>query len=55
MRMRIRCEGRLVAGVTDQDWALYLIARPGAAAGAGCAIEVAGPAVEVLGVEVCVT
>lgn len=51
MRMRIRCEGRLAAGVTAKDLALHLIGRMGAAAGAGYAIEFAGSAVEALDVE----
>ncbi|WP_225781464.1 3-isopropylmalate dehydratase large subunit [Xenophilus sp. Marseille-Q4582] len=50
-RMRIRCEGRLPAGVTAKDLALHLIGRLGAAAGVGYAIEFAGPAVEALDVE----
>lgn len=50
-RMRIRCEGRLAAGVTAKDLALHLIGRLGAAAGVGYAIEFAGPAVEALDVE----
>jgi 3-isopropylmalate/(R)-2-methylmalate dehydratase large subunit len=50
-RMRIRCEGRLAAGVTAKDLALHIIGRLGAAAGVGYAIEFAGPAVEALDVE----
>ncbi|WP_017761935.1 3-isopropylmalate dehydratase large subunit [Pseudacidovorax intermedius] len=50
-RMRIRCEGRLAAGVTAKDLALHVIGRLGAAAGVGYAIEFAGPAVEALDVE----
>ena len=50
-RMRIRCDGRLAAGVTAKDLALHLIGRLGAAAGVGYAIEFAGPAVEALDVE----
>lgn len=50
-RMRIRCEGRLAAGVTAKDLALHLIGRLGVAAGVGYAIEFAGPAVEALDVE----
>jgi len=50
-RMRIRCGGRLAAGVTAKDLALHLIGRLGAAAGVGYAIEFAGPAVEALDVE----
>lgn len=54
-RMRIRCEGRLATGVTAKDLALHLIGRLGAAAGAGYAIEFAGPAVEALEVEARLT
>ena len=50
-RMRVRCEGRLTAGVTAKDLALHLIARLGAAVGVGYAIEFAGPVVEALEVE----
>ncbi len=50
-RMRIRCDGRLGAGVTAKDLALHVIARLGAAAGVGHAIEFAGSAVEALDVE----
>jgi 3-isopropylmalate/(R)-2-methylmalate dehydratase large subunit len=50
-RMRIRCEGRLAAGVTAKDLALHVIARLGADAGVGQAVEFAGPAVEALDVE----
>ncbi|MBK6007127.1 3-isopropylmalate dehydratase large subunit [Ramlibacter ginsenosidimutans] len=54
-RMRIRCEGRLGAGVTAKDLALHIIGRLGAAAGVGHAIEFAGPAVEALEVEARLT
>jgi 3-isopropylmalate/(R)-2-methylmalate dehydratase large subunit len=54
-RMRIRCEGQLAAGVTAKDLALHIIARLGAAAGGGHAIEFAGPAVEALEVEARLT
>ncbi len=49
--MRIRCDGRLAAGVTAKDLALAIIGRLGAAAGTGYAIEYAGAAVEALEVE----
>lgn len=55
LRMRIRCEGRLGAGVTAKDLALHIIGRLGAAAGVGHAIEFAGPAVEALEVEARLT
>jgi 3-isopropylmalate/(R)-2-methylmalate dehydratase large subunit len=48
---RIAVEGALGRGVTAKDLALHLVARFGAAAGAGFAIEYAGPAVEALDVE----
>ncbi|RYY68034.1 MAG: 3-isopropylmalate dehydratase, partial [Comamonadaceae bacterium] len=51
MRMRIRCDGQLGAGVTAKDLALHIIGRLGAAAGGGYAIEFAGSAVEALDVE----
>ena len=50
-QLRIRCEGTLRAGVTAKDLALHIIGRFGAAAGVGCAIEFAGPAVEAMEVE----
>jgi 3-isopropylmalate/(R)-2-methylmalate dehydratase large subunit len=49
--LQIRCEGRLPAGVTAKDLALYIIGRLGAAAGVGSVIEYCGPAVEALDVE----
>lgn len=48
---RIRIDGELAEGVTAKDLALALIARFGAAAGAGSAVEYAGPAVERMDVE----
>ncbi|AOZ02781.1 3-isopropylmalate dehydratase [Cupriavidus sp. USMAHM13] len=54
-RMRIRCEGALAPGVSAKDLALHLIARFGAAAGAGHAIEFAGSAVRALEVEARLT
>lgn len=50
-QMRIRCDGKLAAGVTAKDLALYLIGRLGADAGTGYAIEFAGTAVEALEIE----
>lgn len=50
-RMRIRCHGELGAGVTAKDLALHLIARLGATAGVGYAIEYTGNAVEALDIE----
>src|SRR5690606_6527730 len=50
-QMRIRCDGTLASGVTDKDLALHIIARLGAAAGAGYAVEFAGEAVEAMDVE----
>ncbi|MBN8750191.1 3-isopropylmalate dehydratase large subunit [Xylophilus ampelinus] len=50
-QLRIRCEGRLRAGVTAKDLALHIIGTLGTAAGTGHAIEFCGPAVEALEVE----
>jgi 3-isopropylmalate/(R)-2-methylmalate dehydratase large subunit len=49
--MRITFTGRLASGVEPKDLILSTISRLGADAGAGRAIEFAGPAVEALGVE----
>ncbi|MES2610364.1 MAG: 3-isopropylmalate dehydratase large subunit [Pseudomonadota bacterium] len=51
MQMRIRCEGRLRAGVTAKDLALHTIGLLGAAAGVGHAVEFAGEAIEAMDVE----
>ncbi len=50
-QMRVRVEGRLPAGVTAKDLALYLIARHGAGGGGRCAIEFAGDAIADLDIE----
>ncbi|WP_218510883.1 3-isopropylmalate dehydratase large subunit [Variovorax sp. dw_308] len=50
-QMRIRCDGRLRAGVTAKDLALHIIGKLGAAAGVGSAIEFAGPAIDAMEVE----
>jgi 3-isopropylmalate/(R)-2-methylmalate dehydratase large subunit len=49
--MRIRIEGHLASGTTAKDLALYLIARFGAAAGVGRAIEYAGSTIRAMPVE----
>jgi 3-isopropylmalate/(R)-2-methylmalate dehydratase large subunit len=49
--MRITFTGRLASGVEPKDLILYAISRLGADAGAGRAIEFAGPAVEAFDVE----
>jgi 3-isopropylmalate/(R)-2-methylmalate dehydratase large subunit len=54
-QMRIRLEGSLGAGVSAKDVALALIARFGASAGAGYAIEYAGPAVAAMDMEARLT
>ena len=54
-QMRVRCEGRLQAGVTAKDLALHIVGTLGAAAGVGHAIEFAGPAIEALDVEARLT
>lgn len=50
-QMRVRCEGRLRAGVTAKDLALHTIGQLGAAAGVGHAVEFAGGALEAMDVE----
>lgn len=50
-QMRIRVEGTLPLGVTAKDLALHLIARFGAAAGTGYAIEYAGSTVRAMAIE----
>ena len=54
-QMRIRCEGSLRPGVTAKDLVLHIVGKLGAAAGAGYAIEFAGPAIEELEVEARLT
>ena len=53
--MRIRCEGALGFGVTAKDLALHVIARLGANAGVGHAVEYAGSTIESLDVEARLT
>jgi len=53
--MRIRCEGALGFGVTAKDLALHIIARLGANAGVGHAVEYAGSTIESLDVEARLT
>ena len=50
-RMRVRFSGLPGRGVTPKDLVLHLIARLGAAAGTGYAIEYAGDAIAALGIE----
>jgi 3-isopropylmalate/(R)-2-methylmalate dehydratase large subunit len=50
-RLRVRFEGVPCAGVTPKDLALHLLAREGASAGVGHAIEYAGAAVRAMGIE----
>lgn len=50
-RMLIQCTGELAPGVTAKDLALSIIGQLGAAAGVGCAIEFAGPAITALDIE----
>jgi 3-isopropylmalate/(R)-2-methylmalate dehydratase large subunit len=50
-RLRVRFDGVLPAGVTPKDLALHLLAREGASAGVGHAIEYAGAAVRAMGIE----
>lgn len=50
-QMRIHCEGILPPGVTAKDLALHIIARLGAAAGVGYAIEFAGSAIRRMEIE----
>ena len=51
VQMRIRLDGRLADGVSAKDVALALIGRLGASAGAGFAIEYAGPVVDAMDME----
>ncbi|MBB3641716.1 3-isopropylmalate dehydratase large subunit [Variovorax atrisoli] len=53
--MRIRCEGALGFGVTAKDLALHIIAKLGANAGVGHAVEYAGSTIESLDVEARLT
>ena len=50
-RMRVNFRGRISPGVEAKDLILYLIAREGAAAGTGYAVEYAGPAIRELDME----
>jgi 3-isopropylmalate/(R)-2-methylmalate dehydratase large subunit len=54
-QMRITIDGDLPSGVTAKDVALALIAELGAAAGAGYAVEYAGPSVTAMDVEARMT
>ncbi len=51
LSMRVVFEGRLGAGVSAKDMALFLIGRIGAAGATGYALEYAGPAVGALAME----
>ena len=51
VQLRIRCEGRLRAGITAKDLALHIIGKLGAAAGVGYAIEFAGSTISTMEVE----
>lgn len=53
--LRIRCDGRLPAGVFAKDLVLALIGKYGASGGAGFAIEFAGLAVHALTIEARMT
>ncbi|MDO8776761.1 MAG: 3-isopropylmalate dehydratase large subunit [Burkholderiaceae bacterium] len=50
-QLRIRCEGKLRAGVTAKDLALHIIGQLGSAAGVGAVVEFAGPTIEAMDVE----
>lgn len=50
-QMRIQLDGTLARGVTAKDIALALIARLGASAGAGYAVEYAGPVIDFMDME----
>jgi 3-isopropylmalate/(R)-2-methylmalate dehydratase large subunit len=54
-QLRIRFEGRLGVGAGAKDLILYTIAKLGADAGSGYAVEYAGPAVRALSVEARLT
>ena len=49
--MRVKFEGRLSSGVTPKDLILALIGHVGAAGGTGYAVEYAGSAIRVMGIE----
>ncbi|CAO3678690.1 unnamed protein product [Rhizopus stolonifer] len=49
--MRIRVEGKPLAGVTSKDIALHVIGVIGTAGGTGCVIEFCGEAIETLSME----
>jgi 3-isopropylmalate/(R)-2-methylmalate dehydratase large subunit len=49
--LRLLFDGRLGPGLTAKDLILYAIGRLGTAAGRGCAVEYAGPAIRALTVE----
>lgn len=51
LRMRIRIDGQLAAGITAKDLVLHLIGKLGASAGVGYAVEFAGEAVASMPVE----
>ena len=51
LRMRVRVEGTLPVGVTPKDLALHLIAKLGASAGVGYAVEFAGQTIEDMSIE----
>lgn len=51
VQLRIRCEGRLHAGITAKDLALHIIGKLGAAAGVGYAIEFSGSTISAMEVE----
>lgn len=55
LRMRIRVDGKLAVGVTAKDLALHLIAKLGASAGVGYAVEFAGQAIQDMSVEARLT
>jgi 3-isopropylmalate/(R)-2-methylmalate dehydratase large subunit len=50
-RLRVRFDGALPAGVAPKDLALHLLAREGASAGVGHAIEYAGSAIRGMSLE----
>lgn len=50
-KMRVRFDGQLSPGVAPKDLILHLIARLGASAGVGYAIEFAGSAIREMGIE----
>ena len=54
-QLRITVEGRLAAGVTAKDLAIFILARHGVAGGDGCIVEYAGSAVRALDMEARMT